>query len=48
VVVDGHSIQVKVAAHRVKVEFDDAQAAARALGVPVRDIIATAERLSQP
>jgi len=48
VVVDGHSIRVKVAAHRVKVEFDDAQAAARALGVPVRNIIATAERLSQP
>ena len=48
VVVDGHSIRVKVAAHRVKVEFGDAQAAARALGVPVRDIIAAAERLSQP
>jgi len=48
VVVDGHSIRVKVAAHRVKVEFDDAQAAARALGVPVRDIITAAERLSQP
>lgn len=47
VVVDGHSIRVKVAAHRVKVEFDDAQAAARALGVPVRDIITAAERLSQ-
>ena len=47
VVVDGHSIRVKVAAHRVKVEFDDAQAAARSLGVPVRDIIAAAERLSQ-
>ena len=47
VVVEGHSIRVKVAAHRVKVEFDDAQAAARALGVPVRDIIAAAERLSQ-
>ena len=37
----------KTAAHRVKVEFDDAQAVARALGVPVRDIIAAAERLSQ-
>ena len=48
VVVDGHSIRVKVAAQRVKVEFDDAQAAARALRVPVRDIIAAAERLSQP
>jgi uncharacterized protein (DUF111 family) len=48
VVVDGHSIRVKVAEHRVKVEFDDAQAAARALGVPVRDIIAAAEHLSQP
>ena len=47
VVVDGHSIRVKVAAHRVKVEFDDAQAAARALGVTVRDIITAAERLSQ-
>jgi uncharacterized protein (DUF111 family) len=48
VVVEGHSIRVKVAEHRVKVEFDDAQAAARALGVPVRDIIAAAEHLSQP
>ena len=47
VVVDGHSIRVKMAAHRVKVEFDDAQAAARALRVPVRNIIAAAERLSQ-
>ena len=48
VVVDGHSIRVKVAEHRVKVEFDDAQAAAQALGVPVRDIITAAERLSRP
>jgi pyridinium-3,5-bisthiocarboxylic acid mononucleotide nickel chelatase len=43
VVVEGHTIGVKIAAHRVKVEFDDARAAARALGRPVRDVIAAAE-----
>jgi len=34
--VDGQSIRVKRAAHRVKVEFDDAAAAAATLDVPVR------------
>jgi pyridinium-3,5-bisthiocarboxylic acid mononucleotide nickel chelatase len=37
--IDGHPIRVKVADHRVKVEFDDAAAAATALGVPVRVVL---------
>jgi pyridinium-3,5-bisthiocarboxylic acid mononucleotide nickel chelatase len=37
--VDGHRIRVKLADHRVKVEFDDAAAAAAALGVPVRAVL---------
>ena len=37
--VDGHPIRVKLAEHRVKVEFDDAATAADALGVPVRVVI---------
>ena len=37
--VDGHRIRVKLAGHRVKVEFDDAAAAAAALGVPVRVVL---------
>lgn len=45
--VDGHRIRVKLAEHRVKVEFDDAAAAARALGVPVRDVLERAARLAQ-
>ncbi|WP_117000994.1 nickel pincer cofactor biosynthesis protein LarC [Desertimonas flava] len=44
VVVDGQSISVKVGAGRVKVEHDDAAAAAAALGRPLRDVIAAAER----
>lgn len=43
VIVDGHEIRVKIAAGRVKVEFDDAARAARELGVPVREIIARAQ-----
>lgn len=45
VVVDGHEIRVKVGEHRVKVEHDDARRAAIALGVPLRDVLARAERL---
>jgi len=37
--VDGHTIRAKVAAHRVKVEFDDAAEAAAALGLPVRVVL---------
>ncbi len=43
--VDGHQIRVKLAEHRVKVEFDDAATAADALGVPVRIIIERAAGL---
>jgi uncharacterized protein (DUF111 family) len=42
---DGHQIRVKIAEHRAKVEFDDASAAAAALGVPVRSILDRAARL---
>lgn len=39
VVVDGHEIRVKIGDHRIKVEFDDAAAAASELGLPVRTVI---------
>ena len=48
VTVEGHPIAVKVASGRVKVEHDDAVAAATALGRPLRDVIAEAERLGSP
>jgi len=42
--VGGHPVRVKVTPEgRVKVEFDDALAAAEALGVPVRDVLIRAE-----
>jgi uncharacterized protein (DUF111 family) len=44
--VDGHAIRVKRSEHRVKVEHDDALAAATALGRPLRDVLAAAERLA--
>jgi uncharacterized protein (TIGR00299 family) protein len=43
--VDGHAVRVKLAEHRVKVEFDDAAAAATALGVPLRTVLDRAARL---
>jgi pyridinium-3,5-bisthiocarboxylic acid mononucleotide nickel chelatase len=43
--VGGHRIGVKLGAGRVKVEHDDAAAAAAALGRPLRDVLAEAERL---
>lgn len=46
VAIDGHVVRVKVAAGRAKVEHDDAAAVAGALGVPLRDVIARAERLA--
>lgn len=45
--VDGHAVAVKVADGRVKVEHDDAAAAARALGRPLRQVLAEAERLGR-
>jgi pyridinium-3,5-bisthiocarboxylic acid mononucleotide nickel chelatase len=41
--VDGHTIGVKIAGHRIKVEFDDAARAAQALARPVAEIISRAE-----
>lgn len=46
VIVEGHEIRVKIADHRIKVEFDDAKAVATATGRPVRQIIALAEQLA--
>lgn len=43
VIVDGHSVRVKVSPGRTKAEFDDAERAARAAGRPVRDVLAEAE-----
>ncbi len=48
VIVDGHEIRLKVSAGRVKVEFDDALAAATALGRPIREILSRAERAAAP
>jgi uncharacterized protein (TIGR00299 family) protein len=43
--VGGHRVGVKIGSGRVKVENDDAAAAAAALGRPLRDVLAEAERL---
>ncbi|MFW2336459.1 nickel pincer cofactor biosynthesis protein LarC [Ilumatobacter sp.] len=43
--VDGHDVRVKIAGRRVKAEHDDARAAADALGVPLREVLARAEHL---
>ncbi len=44
--VSGHAVRVKRSANRVKAEYDDAAAAARALGLPLRDVQTEAERLA--
>lgn len=46
VTIEGHTIAVKRAGDRVKVEHADAAAAARALGRPLRSVLAEAERLA--
>ena len=45
VTIDGHVVRAKVALGRVKVEYDDAAAAAAALGRPLRDVLAEAAAL---
>jgi uncharacterized protein (TIGR00299 family) protein len=47
VTIDGHTINAKVALGRVKVEYDDAAAAAAALGRPLRDVLAQATALAE-
>ena len=42
VVVEGHTIRVKVGPHGAKAEHDDVAAAARVLGRPLRDVVALA------
>lgn len=44
---DGHTIRVKIGGGRVKVEHDDARAAALALGRPLRDVLGEAEQLGR-
>lgn len=41
---DGQAVRVKRAGHRVKAEHDDAASAARALGRPLREVLAEVER----
>ena len=43
--VSGHAVRAKVAEHRIKIEFDDAAAAAAALGLTVRDVLDRATAL---
>jgi uncharacterized protein (DUF111 family) len=45
VTVDGHEVRVKFTAGRVKAEHDDAARAARALGLPLRDVARRAEEV---
>lgn len=45
--IDGHRVRAKVALGRVKIEYDDAAAAAAALGRPLRDVIAEATALAE-
>ena len=44
VVVDGQTIRFKQTAGRIKIEHDDALAAATALSLPLRDVLQRAER----
>ena len=48
VVVDGQPLRVKVGAGRVKVEHDDAVAAAAQLGLPLREVLRRAEGAIDP
>ncbi len=45
VVVEGREVRRKIAAGRVKAEFDDAASVARATGLPLREVLRRAENL---
>ena len=47
VIIDGHTVRAKIALGRVKVEYDDAAAAAAALGRPLREVLAEATALAE-
>ena len=47
VIIDGHIVRAKVALGRVKVEYDDAAAAAAALGRPLREVLAQAAVMAE-
>jgi uncharacterized protein (DUF111 family) len=42
--IEGHEIHVKLSNGRAKVEHDDAQRAAKELGLPLREVLSRAER----
>jgi len=46
--VDGHPIRAKITDGRIKIEHDDAVAAATALGLPLRIVLARAEQALNP
>jgi uncharacterized protein (DUF111 family) len=43
----GHNIRIKIGSSRIKVENDDAVSAARALSMPLREVLALAEQAAQ-
>jgi uncharacterized protein (TIGR00299 family) protein len=47
VIVHGHNIRVKIGSGRIKIENDDAVLAARALSLPLREVLALAEQAAR-
>jgi uncharacterized protein (TIGR00299 family) protein len=47
VAVQGHKIRIKIGSDRIKVENDDAVLAARALSLPLREVLALAEQAAR-
>jgi uncharacterized protein (TIGR00299 family) protein len=45
--IDGHPVRVKITAGRTKAEHDDAARAARALGIPLREVVRRAENVAR-
>jgi uncharacterized protein (DUF111 family) len=47
VIVRGHNIRIKIGSGRIKIENDDAVLAARALSLPLREVLALAEQAAR-
>ncbi len=47
VIVHGHTIRIKIGSGRIKIENDDAVLAARALSLPLREVLALAEQAAR-